>query len=68
MNLLPGRVNVFLGTIQEFNAVFFVLLGNEAQNLILGISIDSAYYIPDLQFPYPLYYSMMTFPAFVGRF
>lgn len=68
----PGLVNVFRGTIQEFHA----LDGHwnqinrglpRAEGSVVGISLDSAYYLSDLIFGYPIEFSMMTFPAICGK-
>jgi len=39
----------------------------EKDGCTMGISLDSAYYLSELSFDYPLEFSMMTFPAICGR-
>jgi hypothetical protein len=34
---------------------------------VMGVSLDSAYYLSGLQFEYPIEFSMMTFPAICGK-
>lgn len=67
-----GMVNIFMGTIQEFHQVNE--LWNEdrrglprIEGSVMGVSLDSAYYLSGLQFEYPIEFSMMTFPAICGK-
>lgn len=69
---IPGRVNIFRGKIQDFHVVNhywnkYDLGLSRIPGSVMGVSLDSAYYLSDLTFPYPIEFSMMTFPAICGK-